>query len=70
MIVSFGFASRTVPLAMPDRSSAEMALNPLAVTPVEDPKDRLFWNEMSARSRTAAGKKAWHEGFGDGFGQM
>ena len=55
---------------MPDRSSAEMALNPLAVTPVEDLRDRLFWNEVSARSREAVGEKAGHEGFGDGFGQM
>ena len=55
---------------MPDRSSAETALNPLAVTPVKDPKDRLFWSVSVREELRSGGEKAGHEGFGDGFGQM
>jgi hypothetical protein len=58
MIFSFGFASRTVPLAMPDRSSAETALNPLAATPVEDLKDRLFWSVSAREEPQCGGEKS------------
>ncbi|MBZ0261301.1 MAG: hypothetical protein K8F90_11965, partial [Hyphomicrobiales bacterium] len=58
MIFSFGFASRTVPLAMPDRSSAETALNPLAATPVKDPKGRLFWSVSAREELRSGGEKS------------
>jgi hypothetical protein len=53
---------------MPDRSSAKTDLNLLAATPVEDPVTTVFWKEVCARSRNAAGKKVWGQGFGTGFG--
>jgi hypothetical protein len=37
---------------------------------VEDPVATVFWNEVRARSRKAAGKKLGGLGFGTGFGQM
>ena len=48
---------------MPDRASAETALNPLAVTPVEDPKDRLFWSASVREELRSSGEKSRSRGF-------
>ncbi len=56
---------------MPDRPSAEMALNPLGRNASGGPEGQAFLERKRPRGAAKRrGKKPAREGFGDGFGQL